>query len=174
MNAKSHAHRYHEHIRGQQYCEHIGMAGIGMKLVITEGFMKTGFLTSLVVACVLCLPFSLQASTLDERLVGKWQGERSSEGKCKFLAWNMLRTDEGKFRIFFFSDAERKRLVNVENGRWEAENGLFSIFTSSVSTPDVYNYSVTDANTVRFSNAKRDPSADCMADYEFTDHRVVQ
>jgi len=114
------------------------------------------------------------AASIDERLVGNWQGQREQEGKCSFMAWKMSRTADGKFEIAFYGDSEKKKALGKEKGRWEASDGKLSIFTDGVPTPDVYAYSFIGDNSVKFSNIKRDPSADCMADYEFTDHRVSQ
>lgn len=133
--------------------------------------MKLLIKKSLLAICFLFLSFSLQASSIDDRLVGSWQGQRSEEGQCSFIAWKMVRTADGKFNISFYTDPEKKHLIGREKGRWEAENGRFLIFTYGVPTPDIYTYKFIDDNSVKFSNIKRDPSADCMADYEFIDNR---
>jgi hypothetical protein len=112
------------------------------------------------------------ASSLDERLVGHWQGQRNKEGKCSFMAWAMKRSPDGKFEIVFYKNPEKTQLINQESGRWETKGDKLSLFTEGVPTPDVYTYTFTDNDTVHFSTIERDPSADCMADYEFTDHRV--
>ena len=123
---------------------------------------------------LLSLPFSLLASSLDDHLVGNWQGQRNHEGKCSFMAWKMARTADGKFEITFYGDPEKKQVLGQEKGRWETTNGKVSLLTDGVPTPDIYTYTFIDDNSVKLSNIKRDPSADCMADYEFTDHRVSQ
>ena len=126
----------------------------------------------------LCTAFLLLASSLaiaeptDTRLVGNWEGQRDQEGKCSFMAWRMARTADGKFEIAFYADSGKKQIIGKEKGRWEVKGDKLSLLTDGVPTPDVYVYTFIDDNSVRFSNVKRDPSADCMADYEFTDHRV--
>ena len=50
----------------------------------------------------------------------------------------------------------------------------YQLLTDGIPTPDVYTYSFINDKAVKLSNIKRDPSADCMADYEFIDHRVSQ
>jgi hypothetical protein len=110
----------------------------------------------------------------DDRLVGLWQGQRNRDGKCSFMAWKMTRTADGKFDVAFFGDPARSKLISQERGRWEAYDGTISLYSDGIPSPDVYRYTFIGSNSVRLTNVKRDPSADCMADYEFTDHRVVE
>jgi hypothetical protein len=112
------------------------------------------------------------AASIDDRLVGNWQGQRDQEGKCSFMAWKMSRTADGKFEITFYGNSEKNKILGQEKGRWEVSGGKLSLLTDGVPTPDIYTYSFINENSVKLSNIKRDPSADCMADYEFTDHRV--
>ncbi len=86
----------------------------------------------------------------------------------------MKRSLDGKFEIAFYKNPEKTQLFDEERGRWETKDDKISIITEGTPTPDVYTYTVIDNDTVHFSAIKRDPSADCMADYEFTDHRVKQ
>lgn len=132
--------------------------------------MKTLFLT----APFLFASFSSIAESTDTRLVGNWQGQRSQEGKCSFMAWKMGRTADGKFEVTFYGDPEKTRILGKEKGHWEVKDGRLSLLTDGIPTPDLYVYTFIDNNSVKFSNVKRDPAADCMADYEFTDHRVLQ
>lgn len=90
------------------------------------------------------------------------------------MAWKMARTADGKFEITFYGDPGKKQVLGKEKGRWEVKDGKLSLLTDGVPTPDIYIYTFIDDNSVKLSNVKRDPSADCMADYEFTDHRVSQ
>lgn len=90
------------------------------------------------------------------------------------MAWKMGRTADGKFEVTFYSDPEKTRILGKEKGHWEVKDGRLSLLTDGVPTPDLYVYTFIDNNSVKFSNVKRDPAADCMADYEFTDHRVLQ
>ena len=118
------------------------------------------------------LSVSNLASALDDRLVGTWQGQRDKDGKCSYMAWTMKRSSDGKFEVAFYNNPERTQFLNVERGRWETNGDKISLTTAGVPTPDVYTYTLTDNDTVHVSAIERDPSADCMADYEFTDHRV--
>jgi hypothetical protein len=126
---------------------------------------------NLLLATVL-LSVSSLASALDGRMVGKWEGQRDRDGKCSFLAWTMNRTPDGRFDIAFYQNPEKTQLLNEERGQWETTGDRISLITDDVPTPDVYTYTFTDSDTVHVSAIERAPSADCMADYEFTDHRV--
>ena len=124
----------------------------------------------LLVAVFLC--FSNLASALDDRMVGTWEGQRDKDGKCSYMAWTMKRSSDGKFEIAFFQNPERTKFLNIERGQWETKDDKISLTTEGDSTPDVYTYAFTDSDTVHVSAIERNPSADCMADYEFTDHRI--
>lgn len=130
--------------------------------------------TSIFSAFVLSASFLAIAEPTDTRLIGNWQGQRDQEGKCSFMAWTMARTADGKFEITFYGDPDKKLILGKEEGRWEVKDGKLSLLTDGIQTPDIYVYTFIDDNSVKLSNVKRDPSADCMADYEFTDHRVSQ
>jgi hypothetical protein len=130
--------------------------------------------TSFFAVLLLSASFSSIAESTDTRLIGNWQGQRNQEGKCSFMAWEMARTADGKFEISFYGDPGKKQILGKEKGRWEVKDGQLSLLTDGVPTPDIYIYTFIDDNSVKLSNIKRDPSADCMADYEFTDHRVSQ
>lgn len=130
--------------------------------------------TSFFAAFLLSASFFAIAEPTDTRLIGNWQGQRDQEGKCSFMAWKMARTADGKFEITFYGDSGKKQILGKENGRWEVKDGKLSLLTDGVPTLDIYIYTFIDDNSVKLSNVKRDPSADCMADYEFTDHRVSQ
>ena len=130
--------------------------------------LKKSFLAALLVTASV----SALAETTDARLVGNWQGQRNQEGKCSFSAWKMSRTSDGKFDITFYGDPEKQRILGQEKGRWEVKDGKLSLLTDGVRTPDVYTYTFVDDNSVKLTNVERDPSGDCQADYEFTDHRV--
>ncbi len=123
------------------------------------------------IAAVLLSATSL-ALARDKRLAGNWQGQRDEAGKCSFMAWTMTRSPDGKFEITFYKNPRKTQLAGREIGRWETKGDKLSLFTNGVATPEVYTYTFTDNDTVHLSNIKRDASADCMADYEFTDHRV--
>jgi len=108
----------------------------------------------------------------DNRLAGNWQGQRDPAVKCSFMAWSMKRSQDGKFEVAFYTNPKKTKLANREVGRWETKGDKLSLFTKGVATPDVYTYTFLDNDTVHLSQIKRDPTGDCMADYEFTDHRV--
>ncbi|MFC5609832.1 hypothetical protein [Variovorax soli] len=108
----------------------------------------------------------------DSRIVGSWQGMRTADGKCQFLAWKSKFKEDGRFEITFFADAERKKELHTERGTWRASDGRNELKTDGVPTTEVYTYSFADPNTVRYVNTVRDPSADCQADYEFLEHRT--
>ena len=124
----------------------------------------------LLVAVFLC--FSNLASALDDRMVGTWEGQMDKDSKCSYMAWTMKRSSDGKFEIAFFQNPERTKFLNIERGQWETKDDKISLTTEGDSIPDVYTYAFTDSDTVHVSAIERNPSADCMADYEFTDHRI--
>ncbi|MEM5314752.1 lipocalin family protein [Paraburkholderia sp. JHI869] len=118
------------------------------------------------------LSVSNLASALDDRLVGTWQGERDKDGKCSYMAWTVKRSSDGKFEVAFYKNPERTQFLNEERGQWETNDNKISLTTEGVPIPDVYTYTFSDSDTVHVSAVERDPSADCMAEYEFTDHRA--
>ena len=118
------------------------------------------------------LSVSNLATALDGRMAGNWQGQRDKDEKCSYMAWTMKRSSDGKFEIAFYKNPEKTQLLNEERGQWVTKGDKISLFTEGVPTPDVYTYTFTDNDTVHVSAIERDPSADCMSDYEFTDHRV--
>lgn len=137
--------------------------------------MRTGLVVAgVVVGLFGCAsaPAPKDRVAMDERLIGIWQGERDAGGKCAFMAWKMVRDADGQFSIVFFSDKSRSTTWAKEQGRWWTDNGRLVLKTAGVKQPDVYTYQFLSSNSVRFVNVKRDPSADCQADYEFTDHKV--
>ena len=73
------------------------------------------------------LSLSSIAVSIDDRLVGNWQGQRDQEGKCSFMAWKMSRTADGRFEIVFYGDAEKKKMLREEKGRWEVSDGKLSV-----------------------------------------------
>lgn len=119
-----------------------------------------------------CASQSTQA--LDQRLLGQWQGMRDKNGPCQFFAWNSSFRPDGRFEISFFADEDRTRLIQTERGTWTASNGKNHLTTDGVKTTEVYDYRFVDADTVEYVNTKADPTADCQADYRFTEHRVGQ
>lgn len=121
---------------------------------------------------LMSLSFFTFADSVDERLVGNWQGQRDLDGKCIFLAWEVSREADGRFEVTFFLDSERKKVLGSERGRWQTENGQMTLLTDGVPSADIYTYTFGENNSVVFANIKRDPSADCAADYVFTDHRI--
>lgn len=118
------------------------------------------------------LSVSNLASALDDHLVGTWQGQRDKDGKCSYMAWTMKRSSDGTFEVAFYKNPERTQFLDEERGRWDTKGDKISLTTQGVPTPDVYTYTFTGTDTVHVSAIERDPSADCMADYEFTEHRV--
>lgn len=108
----------------------------------------------------------------DQRIVGSWQGMREQSGKCQFLAWKSQFLPDGRFEISFFANKERTQLIQTERGTWDAKDGKNTLKTDGVLTPEVYLYTVLDDNTIKYVNTIKDPTADCQADYEFTEHRV--
>lgn len=126
--------------------------------------------TSLVAILAGCS--SLGSQTLDQRLIGDWQGMRDESGPCQFFAWNSSFRADGRFEISFFADAQRTRLLQSEKGSWTAHDGKNHLTTDDVKTTEVYDYRFVDANTVDYVSVNADPTADCQADYRFTEHRV--
>lgn len=131
--------------------------------------MKVPFLAAILISA----SFMAIAEPSETRFVGNWQGQRAEEGKCSFMAWKMARTADGEFKVTFYGDGAKTKVIGTEKGRWEVKGGKLSLLTEGVPAPDIYTYKFIDDNTVMLSNVERDPSADCMADYEFTDYRVA-
>jgi len=73
------------------------------------------------------LSLSSIVASIDDRLVGNWQGQRDQEGMCSFMAWKMSRTADGRFEIVFYGDAEKKKMLREEKGRWEVSDGKLSV-----------------------------------------------
>ncbi|UQY34146.1 hypothetical protein K8U54_20930 [Pseudomonas fulva] len=109
---------------------------------------------------------------LDQRLLGDWQGMRDKHGPCQFFVWNSSFAADGRFKISFFADEQRTRLIQTEQGTWTAHDGKNHLTTDGVKTTEVYDYRFVDADTVEYVNINADPTADCQADYRFTEHRV--
>jgi hypothetical protein len=114
----------------------------------------------------------MAAEALDHRIVGSWQGMREQDGKCQFLAWNSKFFADGRFQISFFADKERLTPVQTERGIWKASNGKSELKTDGVQTPEVYLYKVINDDIIKYVNTVKDPTADCQADYEFTEYRA--
>jgi hypothetical protein len=112
------------------------------------------------------------AEPLDQRIIGSWQGMREQSGKCQFLAWASKFTADGRFEVSFFDDKKRTSPVQIERGTWKAKEGKSELKTDGVPTAEVYLYTVIDNDTIKYVNTVKDPSADCQADYEFTEYRV--
>jgi hypothetical protein len=108
----------------------------------------------------------------DPALVGTWKGLREANGKCQFLSWNTDFKPDGKFTITFFRDAKQSQRIQAEHGTWIAANGKNALKTDGVPSPDVYNYTFIDADTVHYTSVTSDPSGDCQEDYAFTEHRI--
>jgi hypothetical protein len=135
--------------------------------------MRNSIIHSLaVVEALLFAPLISNAADLDNRLVGEWQGQRDAESKCSFLAWRLTRSADGKFEITFYADPNKTKEANRERGVWWVKGNEYFSQTQGVPTPDGYSYSFLNQNTVRYSVLERDPSVDCKADYQFTDHRI--
>lgn len=109
---------------------------------------------------------------LDQRLVGLWEGMREQDNGCQFLAWRMQLNADGTFRIAFFRDQARTRLIQMEQGRWTAANGRSELKSDGVGQAEVYEYTLQGPDAVHYVNTVKDPTADCQADYEFTEYRV--
>lgn len=118
------------------------------------------------------LPLAASAGELDERLIGEWEGMRERDGACQFLAWRSQFHADGRFEITFFRDAERAQKIQTERGIWRAADGRSELRTLGVPTPEVYEYRFLDEDRVHLTNTKKDATADCQADYEFTETRV--
>ena len=131
------------------------------------------FITTILTICLLIIATTPNADEIDKQFVGDWQGQRDPGSKCSFLAWKLHRTEDGKFIITFYTDQNKSKEENRETGTWWVKDNKYFTKTEGVPTPDGYSYNFLDKNTVRYTVLVRDPSADCAADYEFVDHRVV-
>lgn len=113
-----------------------------------------------------------QQTTNDPALVGAWTGLRAENGKCQFLSWKNQLKPDGHFTITFYRDAGQTLPIQTEHGTWSAANGRNEMRTDGVRTPDVYRYTLMDANTVHYVSVESDPSGDCQEDYDFTERRA--
>ncbi|MDZ4296862.1 MAG: hypothetical protein U1A04_00865 [Moraxellaceae bacterium] len=111
---------------------------------------------------------------LDKRLVGNWEGLREEGSGCQFLAWKSAFRTDGSFEIIFFRDKARTQQIQTERGVWTAANGRSELKTEGVGQPEVYLYTFQGPDAVHYENTAKDPSADCQADYQFTERRVAQ
>lgn len=135
--------------------------------------MRNPLAYAFAITSVLLFSISMSnAADHDERLVGEWKGQRDAESKCSFLAWKLIRSSDGTFEIAFYADPKRTTEVSHERGIWWVKANEYFAQTDGVPTPDVYTFSFLDKDTVRYTLQKLDPSADCKADYVFTDHRA--
>lgn len=140
--------------------------------VKTVVIMKKSLLST-IAFCASLSSFSSQAADqLDPRIVGNWYGMRDPGGMCEFLAWKSKFSADGRFEITFFSDKERTEKIQTEKGTWKTGNGKNELKTDGVPTAEVYVYTVIDDDTIKYVNTMKDPSADCQADYEFTERRI--
>ncbi|MCY1301825.1 hypothetical protein D9M71_314940 [compost metagenome] len=130
---------------------------------------RLGIVMMSLVTISACASFSEQA---DPRLVGSWRGERETSSACRYLSWDSQFDADGKFTITFFSDAEHKARIQTEKGTWRTYDGINELKTNGVPTPELYRYTLLDANTVKYVNIVSDPSADCQSDYEFVEKRI--
>ncbi|MDO8414067.1 MAG: hypothetical protein Q7S51_09800 [Gallionellaceae bacterium] len=129
---------------------------------------------TLAFAAILLFAASLSyAADLDKRLVGVWQGQRSAESKCSFQAWEITRTYGGKFEIIRYTDSNKTKEVGRERGIWWVKASEYYAKTLGAPTPNGYNYVLLNQDKVRYTVLKGDPSADCKADYEFTEQRII-
>ena len=108
----------------------------------------------------------------DPALVGNWTGLRAENGKCQFLSWTNQLKPDGRFIITFYRDAKQTLPIQTEHGTWSAAHGKNAMKTDGVRIPDVYSYTLIDANTVHYVSVESDPSGDCQEDYDFTERRV--
>jgi hypothetical protein len=113
-----------------------------------------------------------QGALVDQRLVGLWKGMREVGNGCQFLAWQSKFTSDARFEITFFADREMKNVIQTERGAWAASDGKNMLKTEGVDKPEVYAYTVLNADSIKYVNTVRDTSADCQADYEFIEYRV--
>lgn len=139
---------------------------------LTRENMKVIINLSLLMFAILTSSKVISAPIVDHALVGKWNGERGPETTCEYLAWTSTFTEDGKFSITFYNDHERKEEIATEGGVWQSGNGSSKLITKGVPTPEIYLYTIIDADTIKYVNTVRDPLADCKDDYEFTEHRV--
>jgi len=131
------------------------------------------FLALAAFSALLAMPASAQsAASQDARFVGRFQGQRSTSGKCRFLAWDMTRSADGRFAVTFYNDPRKTHVKNRESGSWWSKGNLIYLKTDGIQTPDAYSFRFRDADTIEMSAVKRDKRADCQADYHFFDHRV--
>jgi hypothetical protein len=128
---------------------------------------------ALVLLSLMLMPqLVVAAEAIDSRLVGQWQGLRENVKGCDFFAWHMDFKPDGRFEVRFYADKDRKEFIFAEKGVWNAEDGVNTIKTDKVPTPDVYRYTFIDKDTVKYANIKADASSDCQQDYQFTEYRV--
>jgi hypothetical protein len=122
------------------------------------------------------LPLPTLASTLqhDPLLEGLWQGQRNPDGPCKYLAWTLERTPDGKFTTRYFQDAQRLAFIDEEQGTWHTASGLLTVLIEGDDSPAIFAYHLRDKDTVAHSLLTVDPDTSCPDDAAFSEHRVVR
>jgi len=108
----------------------------------------------------------------DPNIVGSWEGMRDKNGECQFLSWHSKFNGNGTFFISFFSDEQRKQHIQTEYGKWNTSNGQITLRTLGVKTPEIYNYTLIDKNTIHYVEVVKDQTADCQTDYQYTEQRI--
>lgn len=134
--------------------------------------MKRNFSLALIVLAVILSGCASRKPANDPSLIGSWKGLREANSKCQFLSWNNNLKADGTFVITFFRDAQQTVPIQTEHGTWSAANGKNELRTDGVRLPDVYAYTLIDANTVHYVSVSLDPSGDCQGDYNFTERRI--
>jgi hypothetical protein len=108
----------------------------------------------------------------DAALMGEWEGERDPATKCQFLAWTGEYRPDGTFSTRFYRESEKIKKIYTKYGYWVAAKGKLILTVHGQGWYDIYNYTVIDANTIRFTSISTYANADCKEHYVFIDHRV--
>jgi hypothetical protein len=105
---------------------------------------------------------SLQSETLNDPLVGCWQGEDFQPVLQKKAEWLMNRKPDGSF-IIVFATLERGP-IQREEGRWTHKDGKYTTVTTKiedkpidVSDPqytDIYEVKMLDANFMTYHSTR--------------------
>ncbi|PCJ44691.1 MAG: hypothetical protein COA99_06610 [Moraxellaceae bacterium] len=129
------------------------------------------FLVSIILILSAC---STQERALEvsSSFVGTFNGGNPSRS-CGAMWWEIIRHQEGTYKISFFKDSERKQYDFSEQGKWWVKNGYYyAIAPKYMVEPDVYSVKVLSEYQIQFTSSKYDESAKCKDNYRFIDHKV--
>lgn len=114
--------------------------------------------------------FALSSPLSDPRLIGVWEGQRSTATGCFPLSWTVDRKPNGLFDIDFFGPG--KRHLFRQSGRWWVQGDSIFVQEATSAEPDEYRFTIHHQDAIEFVHVRASASADCKNEPPFTDIRV--